>query len=193
MFTGFMKHAGDSLFARGFKAGVAETFGWQVKKVGTGSARRYVSEGFMGRMAKGGIKGNFLGNVVGMAAVGYAAYTGYKEGGVVGAAKEVGSSALTWGLIRGSWNMAAGAVGSVPLAIGAAVAGGAYGYYRLGEAGIKHAKKMRNLEMGGDVIDTFGTMATMRQRSLSAIQNTHVNGRLALGGEASLLHTPMMR
>ncbi len=193
MFQGFVKHSSDSLFGRGFKAGVVESFGFQMEKVGFGSQRGYLNKGFLGRKATGGIKANFLGNAVGLAFVGYSAYQGYKQGGVVGATKEVGASALSWGAMRGGWNLLAGSAGSIPLAAGAAVAGLAYGYYRFGEAGQQYKKKLRNLEMGADTIDTFGTMSTLRQRSLSAIQNSHINGRMAMGGEASLMHTQFMR
>lgn len=194
MFSGFMKHAEKSLFARGFKTGVGETFGFQYKKQGAGAARSYTSQGFMGRGAKGGIRANWMGNAAGLAFVGYDAYQGYKEGGMVGAAKNITTSAISWGLMRGAWNMAAGTLGSVPVAIGAAAVGGAYGYYRMGEAGQKYSKNLKKLEFrGADIGDTFGTMATMRQRSLSAIQNSHVNGRMALGGEAAMMHTTYLR
>ncbi len=194
MFSGFIKHANNSLFGRGFKTGVGETFGFQFEKMGSGAMRDYKNMGFMGKAAKGGIKANWMGNAVGLAFVGYDAYQGYKEGGVLGAAKNTATSAISWGLMRGAWNMAAGTLGSVPVAIGAAAVGGAYGYYRMGEAGQKYSKNLKKLEFrGADIGDTFGTMATMRQRSLNAIQNSHVNGRMALGGEAAMMHTTYLR
>jgi hypothetical protein len=194
MFTGFIKHANNSLFARGFKAGAMESVGFQVQKIGAGSMRGYANQGFLGRMAPGGLKGNWMGNAVfGVGLTAYAAYSGYKEGGTMGAVKGTASSVVTSGIARGLWNMAAGSVGAAPMVAGLAVTGAGYGYYRLGEEGQKTMKRYRNLEMGADINDTFGTMSTMRQRSLSAIMNSHVNGRMALGGEASLMHTPFMR
>jgi hypothetical protein len=76
-----------------------------------------------------------------------------------------------------------------------AIAGGLYAYDQASEfiddknrAAARH-KQVRSLELGTPVLDQFGTIATLRQRSLSAIQNSHVNGRMALGNEAALLHS----
>jgi len=117
-------------------------------------------------------------------------YMGYQEGGIGGAIDAGIESAK----IAVAWEIGAAALGSaaLPLAIGAAAVGGAaYGYYQFGEKAQKYGRKMRKLEMGGEVTDRFGTMSTLRQRSLSALNNTHVNGRMALGNEAAIMHTPM--
>ena len=143
--------------------------------------------GFMGRKMPGGMFG------AGKLAFGFRALgplmlatgisRGWQEGGVLGAAKEGGKEMAMWGAFE-----AGASVLTNPVAIaGAGMVAGAYGYYKLGEASRKHRKRLRAVEMGSDLVDRFGTMTTMRQRSLSAIQKSHVNGRLALGNEALLL------
>lgn len=76
-----------------------------------------------------------------------------------------------------------------------AIMGGIYATQKVSEAidrksraGVRQ-KQVRALELGTPMSDQFGTISTLRQRSLSAIQNSHVNGRMALGNEAALLHT----
>lgn len=64
--------------------------------------------------------------------------------------------------------------------------------YSWGEASREHVKKLRQVEMGGqdqvmDAINSAGA-ATMRQRAASALNNTHLNGRMALGNEGFLMH-----
>ena len=136
----------------------------------------------------GGAKG-FLGRAFIPAFTGMSAYKGYKEGGIFGAAKGAATSALEWGAID-----AAVSVATNPYVMGAAaVAGAGYGYYKLGEAAKRHERGVKNLEMGTEVVDRFGTISTMRQRSLQAIQNSHLNARGALGNEALLLSTPYLR
>jgi hypothetical protein len=191
MFTGLVKHASQSRFGTGFAAGVKEGLGFQY---GGGFFRVGKPEGFLGRSS--GINGLSAGKLMAglnLGVTAYATYQGFKEGGVVGGVRAGATQLAIGGLFRGALN-SIGGVASNPLLLGAGIAAAAgYGYYKLGEAGIAHMKRHRNMEMGSDIIDTFGTMATIRQRSLSAIQNSHVNGRLALGGEAALMHTPMMR
>lgn len=186
MFNAFWRNASQAPFTKGFKQGVLESFGWQYGKKG-------VYEGFLGRLGKGGMKANWLGGTIGIAGTAYAFYSGYQENGVLGGVKNVGIQTAISGAFTGIIRSAGTTLGN-PVAVGVATAVAAgYAGYRLGEAGIAKAKRVRNLEMGSDIVDVFGTMSTMRQRSLSAIQNSHVNGRLALGGEASLMHTPYMR
>ena len=176
---------------RSFTQGIGETLGWHYEKG--------VSKGFLGRKAKGGIfaggkgiAGKSLG-LLGRAGfplfAAFSAYSGYKEGGVLGAARNVAVDALSWGAMRAGFTMLTN-----PVVLGAAaIAGAGYGVYRLGEAARKHERGVRRLELGADVVDRFGTLSTMRQRSLQAIQNSHLSGRSALGNEALLLSVPYMR
>jgi hypothetical protein len=133
---------------------------------------------------------------LGPAYMAYSIGTGYKEGGVFGAVK----SGLTTSAEFAVWGMARHAAGALlgsaatPIALGvAAVAGIGYGSYKALEHGNKVRKRLRKLEMGGPVVDPFGTGATMRNRSLNALQNSQINGRSAFGSEAALMHVPTMR
>ena len=161
---------------RQFMQGIGETFGMHYEKG--------VNMGFMGRKAAGGVfaKG-LLGRVLFPAMTAYSAYSGYKEGGIFGAAKTVATDAAVWGALRAGATMLTN-----PIVLGAAaMAGAGYGAYRFGLAARERAAKTRNLEMGAEVVDMFGTLGTMRQRSLAAINNSRINGRSALGNEALII------
>ena len=125
------------------------------------------------------------------ALLGYSIYQGYKDGGIGGAAKAgAGHLAVDYAISAGL--KAAGALGT-PLAIADGVAAVGYGSYKLLKAGNARMKRVRNMEMGGPINDPFGNGATMRQRSLQALQGSQLNGRSAFGSEAMLLHVPMFR
>lgn len=123
-----------------------------------------------------GRKAGLLGNAFTL----YEVYRGYQEGGVMGAAKGFG---VSYGFNLASRLLLKSTLGPV-----AAVAAVGIGTYQFGKKAGEYGKKMSGLEMATPYIDQFGTMATMRQRSLQAIQNTHLNGRAALGSEAQILH-----
>jgi hypothetical protein len=190
MFSGMIRHAGRSSFGRGFKAGVKEGLGFQYEG---GFFDVGKSQGFMARHGPKGLTAGKLFAGLGIGVTALSIYQGYQEGGVVGAVTGGATQLALGGLMRGALT-SMGGVATNPLLWGAAAAAGiGYGGYKLGEAAQAHMKRHRNMEMGSDIVDTFGTMASIRQRSLSAIQNSHVNGRLALGNEASMMHVPMMR
>ncbi len=185
---GVYKSAMRTGMGREFMRGVGESFGFQYSHTGG----KLVSKGFLGARAAGGISklgvGKAIGGAIFPAFMAHSAYQGYQQGGVVGAAKNVAFDAAMWGAIR-----SAGSLLMNPVTIaGAAVAAAGYGYYKYGENVRRFGKRLRAVEMGADVIDTYGTIATTRQRSLAALQNSHINGRLALGNEASILHNPRM-
>jgi hypothetical protein len=188
MATGGLMRGGGAVGAA-FRQGVGETFGFEYQ----GGKNM----GFLGRKMKGGIMsgGKFgLGlKLLGPVALGFSAYQGYSQGGLGGAAWEVTKEAAVWGALRAGWHLGKAAILNPVTLTAAAAAGLGYAAYKFGEASQRHVKRLRNVEMGGEIMDRFGTVATMRQRSLSAIQNTHVNGRIALGNEAILTHTPFMR
>lgn len=134
------------------------------------------------------------------------AYQGYQEGGIVGAAKGV-AKGFAYNYALGYASKLATVAGAKALGVAAVGAGvglaGAAGYASLTGTSLSnvlsplarpwvhdYAKKFRNLEMGAPVADPFGTVATMRQRSIMAIQNSRINGRGALGNEALLLWSP---
>lgn len=73
--------------------------------------------------------------------------------------------------------------------IGFAAAYGTYkGVQKWSEASIARSKRARKLEFGGPTLDVFGNMATMRMRSLQALQRSSLNGRYSMGNEAAALH-----
>lgn len=117
------------------------------------------------------------------------AYMGYQQEGLWGAAKGVAES-IAWQVAP----RAIGAIGLGPAAPIVATVAAAYGaQYAVGTLAKSHVRQLRDLELGGgQVVDALSSAgaATMRQRSLSALQNTHVNGRMAMGNEALLMHTP---
>lgn len=129
----------------------------------------------------------------------YGAYTGYQEGGIGGAVKGVAEFvAFDYALGVAQWAAKSAAIGGIvkSAGIGAAIAGGgALGMYLASGGQMKdftapwvrdYSKRHGKLEMGTPVVDNFGTAATMRQRSLNAIQNSRISGRNALGFEAML-------
>ena len=131
---------------------------------------------------------------LGFLSLGVSAIAGYKEGGVWGATKGVATTA--------AFNYGVGAVlgaASFPvLAAATAVAAGAYGTYAFqkhgSELGRSYMVNRANLELGsGYVSDQFGTVSTMRRRSIQAIQNSRINGTVGLGNEAALTYQPYWR
>ena len=148
------------------------------------------------------IKGmGWFGKALGRGFLGASAYYGYQQGGVQGAVVETGKHlAMTYAM--GAVLKAVGVGAGAGLAVGAGVAtiGGLAAGYHFATGGsiadaarpwmADHARRQAGLEMGSPIVDNFGTTATMRQRSLSAIQNSRLNGRTALGNEAALSYQP---
>lgn len=133
--------------------------------------------------------GKTLGKSLGLLGTAAFAYMGYQEGGLLGAAKGIGESGLySWGT-----RAALGVVGSAGAAVLATAAVAGIGTYALGEAAKTHERSLSRLEFGGSgsIMDAIGSAgaATNRQRAVMALQNTHLNGRAALGNEALLYHT----
>jgi len=128
--------------------------------------------------------GKFAMKAFPLAMTGMFAYQGYKEGGITGA---VGGVAESIAYSAAFHYM--GATLSNPLTW--IVAGGAavgVGAYAAGEKAQAYRRGMKTLEMGANVVDPFGTAATLRQRSLMALQNSKINGRMGLGNEALIMH-----
>jgi hypothetical protein len=178
--------------------------GWEgerAKQVASGveGASKFGPVGTFRTAAKGGIK-SLAGTVAkGALPVGFTAfevYQGFKEGGVWGAAKSLGKSAVMWGA-QGAGEAIAASMGlgglSSAVLPAAAIGAAAYGTYKALEYGQKKTRGLRELEFCSPIEDQFGNAATLRQRSLMAIQRGFINGRAAMGNEAMLMHTPMMR
>ena len=113
-------------------------------------------------------------------------YSGYQEGGILGAARGGAESvAFSFAMRAGLGLIGPAAYAAIPAAAG-------YGMYQFGEAAREHVKNLKQLEFGGSqIMDALGSAgaATSRQRSVMALQNTHLNGRMAMGNEALLMHT----
>ena len=183
-FRDFSRRLGKSHIGRSIQMGAAESLGVVYK--GQTFGTKAVSEGFMG--LKGGASfGKALPGVLGLGFTAIMAHEGYQQQGVWGATKGVAESALWSALPR----LAGGLINPGTMAVGAVAALG-YGAYQLGEAGKAHHKRLRDVEMSvmsPDVFNSHGA-ATMRQRSVMALQNTHINGRMAMGNEGMIMHTP---
>jgi hypothetical protein len=156
------------------------------QKSGIAGAAGGFAESMMWQYAGRQVMGPAIVGIFGGAAKGWAF-------GVGAAGAEAGFLAAgTAGLLAGAGG-AALAVLTNPVTL--AIAAGAYGYHKASEyiqhtdRAIARHKQVRGLELGGPIQDQFGTISTLRQRSLQALQNTHVNGRMAFGQEASLLHS----
>ena len=175
-----------------YNAGGGRTLGSMAGNVGGGfraQARAYGS--VAGKASRGALAGSFAMRAIGPAFTVFDTYQGYKTGGIVGGMKGAAGS-LASQYAFGVALRAAGALGT-PIAIAAGVAAAGYGSYKLLKAGNARMKRVRNMEMGGPINDPYGNSATMRQRSLQALQGSQLNGRSAFGSEAMLLHVPMFR
>jgi hypothetical protein len=135
-----------------------------------------------------------FGRALGLGFLGLEAYRGYQEGGMMGAVGQVAETAAI--------NYAIGAVigtgALTALAATGLVAGAAYGTYAYNKYGseIGRSYMLRHTQTefgGGGVPDQFGTAATMRRRSMAALQGSRINGNMALGNEAALTYTPYFR
>lgn len=201
----------QGLFGKSLKAGTIESFGWNLEEF-AGGAKNYgflgwqkwgdefagITRNASGAITKtastaGGIRGagrvafGTAGRAIPLLATAYFAYEGYQREGVWGAAKGIGESIAYSAAFHYIGGALGAAFGPLSIAAGIGVAG-----YMLGEAGIAHAKGIRQLEMGQSdqmqaTVHSAGA-ATMRQRSLMALNNTHLNGRMALGNEGFLMH-----
>jgi hypothetical protein len=138
------------------------------------------------KAAQGFVKkaGVLAGPGIGAAFTAVSVYQGYKEGGIFGAAKEVGIQYgynLAFRVATGSLSAVTALSRAVPLAA-------MYGAYKFGQNAGRYGRKTENLSFNRGFVDDYGTAATMRQRSLQAIQNSHVNSRSLLGGEGEVIH-----
>jgi hypothetical protein len=192
---GAWKTMNKTAAGRGFIRGVKENLGWVyegekdlgfIGRKGPGffaEARTAWKEGGGKLGGSIGVAGKVASRYGGILMAAWAFYEGMKEGGITGGIKSSGRQTVSWGAIRMADAVLGGVAGTALMA-GEALA---YGGYRFGRAAQKYGRGLRNISMAIPVVDPFGTAATMRQRSLSALQNTHINGRIVLGQEAILM------
>lgn len=142
------------------------------------------SQGFLGM--KGG---SFLGKAFGalnVAVTAGAVIQGAQRGGFVGAA-EAGFEQAAWGL---GANMIMGGVFNPAAWVAAAGLGAAYGGFKFGQAATRHRKDLRKSEfISPNSMNVIDGAYTDRARSLAALNNSSMNGRMAIGNEAQYLHT----
>lgn len=105
---------------------------------------------------------------------------------------EAVKTSVIYGAAWGAGRWALGKIGlglASPLTIGAGlIAGAALGGRQALIAGRKYNQDIRAVSFGNAMPDTYGTIGTMRQAAVNAIQSSKLNGRSILGAEASLLH-----
>lgn len=202
----------QGLFGKSLKAGTIESFGWNLEGF-AGGAKNYgflgwqkwgdefagITRNASGAITKtastaGGIRGagrvafGTAGRAIPLLATAYFTYEGYQREGVWGAAKGMGESIA----YSAAFHYIGGALGGAGVGVLGAVGAAGLATYTLGEAGREKARGLRQLEMGQSdqmqaTVHSAGA-ATMRQRSLMALNNTHLNGRMALGNEGFLMH-----
>jgi len=188
---------GSTKSGKAAQKGFMESFGWIYDKetshgfLGLNKAGRSAMGSAVAEAAAKGESrmlarlGHMGGGLLGAGFMAYSLYSGYQEGGIMGAIREGGSQALNMTL----WGAAETALSS-PIGTGLMIAAGVgYAGKYLGDKSIAYARSLRNVTMGAPIVDPFGTVATMRQRSLNALQNTHINGRISLGQEAVLMNS----
>lgn len=189
-----MGGVGGSGFSRAGK--IAEPKFGELVEQGMG---RGLSKSAARRGAAWSIAGRTVFKAIGPAFLAYAGYEGYKKEGAWGAVKGVGGAlAETYLVGRAISAFGAPALGVLGAAAGASVLGAIAhdpdaflsmkGWVRPWTS--EYHKKTQGVQMGGEVVDPHGINATMRQRSMLAIQNSRMNARSGLGQEATLTFSP---
>lgn len=151
--------------------------------------------GAIGAVSKATGMGKYL-RFLGPAFLAYSAYEGYQQGGVGGAIGSIVSTTIetyAMGVAYSAVGGVTGVLGGMALGAGVAYAAGVRPHMLARPWVDEYAKKNARIEMATPIMDEYGTVATMRQRSMRAIQNSRVNGRTALGNEAALTYTPYWR
>ena len=148
-------------------------------------------EKFLGMKGVGKRALPVLGSIVSLADAVHWTHKGWSEGGVVGAGKGfLKAAAFNVGI-----NLGLRAIGSYP-ALALLATTGAAAYHVASEVS-RDLKTYNNRSlplMTGDM-SAFKTQsaASMRQRSLQAIQRSHLNARSVLGNEAAYQHVSSIR
>lgn len=151
-----------------------------------------------------GIGQGMLGKALGWGFLGFYAYQGYKENGVLGAAGGIAqglgesyAAGYAWGAITSSGlgaGMLAGGAIAGGLAAGEIWSQGANIHQFLARPAVHaHMRKRAKLEMAQPIHDQYGNSATMRKRSLMAMRQSKITARGALGMEGSSNYIPYMR
>lgn len=161
-----------------------------------GSGEGITGHGGRAISMRGALKGTLkaMGTPMGLAfgpGIGFA--LGYSEGGLSGGfAGAAESTIMMAGFEMGARTLGLAGIGikgGLALGgIGMAAAGVGYATHAALEHGNRYMRNRGKMELSAPTLDVFGTAATMRQRSLAAMNDSHINMRNALGNEAMYLH-----
>jgi hypothetical protein len=159
--------------------------------LGSGIHRAGAHQVRMGLGLRGSLGERLIGGGVGALVT----YQGFREGGITGGAKALGENiAMNYAFGAAEYVLPYAAPIAAGALVGAAAWQGRTPMQLLARPAVRaHMRAFSMLEMGSPVADPLGTMATMRQRSLMAIQRSKINGRSALGQEASYMYRPYFR
>lgn len=143
---------------------------------------------------------------LGLGYLGYRAVSGYREGGIAGAAGNVamgaaenyafGAALKILGLTSGgllAGGAAAGTIAGGLLSMEAARQGTSVGAMMSRPYVREHMKRRAKLEMGSPIQDSVGMVSTMRQRGIQAMRQSKITARSALGMESSRRYIPYLR
>jgi len=141
-------------------------------------------------IVKGGMKTGWkmLGPALGLGISAYSVYGAYQSGGLLGAGKQLAKEGIGWAAFDiGQTALASVGLGGLttPLLV---TAGAGLAMKKTIDYGQRHYRGLRELEIASPIADPTGIGYTMRQRSLQAIQRSSINGRMAIGNEAMLMH-----
>lgn len=130
-----------------------------------------------------------LGRMLGLGFLAYSFMEGYQREGLWGGVKEAATGAAysyAFGAVLGS--------AAIPLMGGAAVVGGAVGLQTfMNKKGESYSRRQKSLEMGGTINDMYGSVATMRRRSIMSLNRSKIGGGMGIGNEALRQYQPYFR
>jgi hypothetical protein len=178
----------STAIGRGFTAGAGDALGFYTPKMG-GRVGSYLgineSLGEMGMKNRVGTTLRGAGRLARQGRFGAASRALYKQSarGFRALGTNIAFNAIP--------HMAAAVLGTMAVGVATGLATVGAAGYALGEAGIAHRKRLRATEFATtgavDALSSVGA-ATNRQRAVMALNNTHLNGRMAMGNEGFLMH-----
>jgi len=160
------------------------------------SAGKYMGSSMHARGARWAAEGyglgkgmGMFGRALGLGFLGLEAYSGYQREGAWGAAKGVASGAAmsyAMGAVLGS--------AALPVALGVGAIGGGIMLNKFA-AGKGRSTMLghKRTEFGAGVSDQYGTVATMRRRSIMALNESRISGGMGIGNEAMRQYQPYFR
>ena len=165
-------------------------------KYASSGAGKFLKSGMHRRGARWAMEGyglgkgmSMFGRAMGLGFLGFEAYAGYQREGAWGAAKGAVTGAMysyAFGAILGS--------AALPVTLAAAaVGGGLMANKYLAGKGRSTMVSHQRTEFGSGVSDQFGTVSTMRRRSVMALNQSRIGGGMGMGNEAMRQYQPYFR